>query len=259
MDIAKDIEIVKSLICKDIAVVASDKKAELVAYPPFVYPDGDGCTLYLSRSSNGWLITDDGDVLMHSAYGGVDVLDRGHRERLDKMLATYGVKQDGGVLSLLTPQEQLGSSFFTFTQACLDVMNLARTPATKKKKSGSLLRQRIALAIQEVFPQDAYEHTWHHPNDEDDTYSVDYLVKTAKQNYCVFGIASDTSCLKAACTCYHLKQKKFPFAGVAVCEAVEKIHAGAIKPLTDAVRTEIVAAPDEKTLRKFFLSLATAA
>lgn len=256
MDINKEIETVKRLICKDISISIGNRPNELVAYPPFVYPDGDGCSFYLSRQDESWRITDDGEVLMHSAYGGVDLLEHGHRERLDKMLAAYKVEQSDGVLSMLATQEHLGSAFFSFTQACLDVMHLARSPATKKKRVDSVLKQRLANAIHDVFDPDQITRPWHHPTDTDNTYTVDYLIETPTRKLCVFGIGSDTSCLKAACTCYHLIQKQFPFMGVAVLPSPNRIHSGALKPLTDAARTEIISSMTNKALREFFLALA---
>ena len=109
----------------------SDDRIEIST--PYTYPDGDHYGFVAMRDGSNWQLSDEGDVLTKASYSGVDLLAKGHRERLSRTIEFYGLKESDGQLTYDIPEDGFGDGFFAFTQACLDINRLTKLAPERQK------------------------------------------------------------------------------------------------------------------------------
>ena len=242
--------------------IAADLQLTLVApdrldvSTPFMYHDGDHCAFTLMRDLRygEWVLTDEGEVLMHASYSGTNPLGRGREERLWRTLQFYGLTEvDGSLVLPITSPNKFGEAVFAFTQACLDSMHLSRLPAERRQARPTDFRRKLRRLIGPVASATHVETNWHHPTyDPHGVYKVDFLVHARSREIAVFGITSEKTCLKAAITCLHYKQLAFPFDAVAIYNNEEELPVSTTTPLNEAVSVRFPSVNDDEAIAAFF-------
>ena len=100
---------------------------------PLTYDDGDHCTCFAERESNGWVLRDFGDVVTRASYREVNLLSKGYSERLNKLAEFYGAKASkSGELEIAVRNGNFGDAIFAFAQTCLALQSLAKTRPEKQ-------------------------------------------------------------------------------------------------------------------------------
>jgi hypothetical protein len=116
--------------------IEQEDRERIAVYTPFMYQDGDHCSFAVVRDSANatWHLTDEGEVLAHASYSGVDLLASDRVSRFRETTKFYGLKERRGELTLLVENESFGEALFSFTQACLDIVQLTKLPPEKKER-----------------------------------------------------------------------------------------------------------------------------
>lgn len=227
----------------------------IAVYTPFMYADGDRCWYVLARDPDSglWHLSDEGDVLAHASYQGVDLLSEGHRSRFRSMIEFYGLDElNGQLLYPIKDSSQLGDAFFTFSQACLDIGSLAKLPAECKKIKGGAAIHTIAELIATAVPSAHYVRNWHHPeHDPQKIYGVDCRIEGRRRPLYMFGIRSEIKCFKTTITCLHYMRANDDFESIAVFENEEAISDSAKLPVADAVSVKFSATEEQDEIRDF--------
>lgn len=235
--IAADIvHIIREQVAGDLAF-SEIERDRLAVHTPFMYQDGDHCGFVFARddSTGDWRITDDGEILMHAEYSGA--MTAGRFDRLKKTAEFYGINEvDGELIMNIGSVDNLGTAFFRFSQACLDLVNVAKLPAERKSITPNKFRTKVADVIYDTVPSDLVTRKWHHPElDPNEVYHVDYRVAGIKSDLLVFAARNDKSCLRSAVSCLHYRQKSFPFIGIAIYEDESQLDPAWTVPLNEAV------------------------
>jgi hypothetical protein len=116
--------------------IEQEGRERVAVYTPFMYQDGDHCSFAVVRDAAraGWYLTDEGEVLAHASYSGVNLLARDRVSRFRDTTRFYGVREHRGELTLAVQNEAFGEAIFSFTQACLDIVQLTKLPPEKKSE-----------------------------------------------------------------------------------------------------------------------------
>jgi len=114
----------------DAISIEKEGRAAIAIGMPFVFGDGDPCEFRLTRArgGGGWVIDDEGGTIRRSAYHGPDLLTSGHVERLNRIAEFHGLTQNDGVLAMSVEGEEIADAIYSFTQACLEIINLSKMP-----------------------------------------------------------------------------------------------------------------------------------
>ena len=114
----------------------------IAVYTPFVYPDGDHCSFAAVRGpgADTWRLTDEGDVLIHAGYSGVDLKSEPRLARFQAATRFYGVMESNGELSFAVEESQFGDAIFGFSQACLEIIGLTKLPVERKPRIAPAFR-----------------------------------------------------------------------------------------------------------------------
>lgn len=86
---------------------------------PFGFDDGDSYVIFLEKRNDGFVVSDSGHTLMHMSYWtDADRLFEGRRGRIfNDILSRFGLQNDGGTIKLVTSEEKIGESVFSYIQA----------------------------------------------------------------------------------------------------------------------------------------------
>lgn len=198
----------QSLLCKtmcaDVVVSAAVDGLWRVT-TPFVFPDGDGYSLYLKQlPSGGWRVGDLGSTLMHLSYeNDTGKFREGSRGRLfAQILADAELSEDDGEFFIDTPVDGLGGGVFRFGQAMtrlhdLTFLNRLRVESTFYED----LREALKSTVDEVRLHEAHVVEGV-PKAED--YPVDYYIEGGAQPLYLFGVPNRDKARLATIILQHL-------------------------------------------------------
>jgi hypothetical protein len=245
-------------IAAEIAVEAITND-QMVVYMPFVFDDGDRCSIYLSRLDEAqWKLTDHGDVIKRASYAGVDLLNANHAERFRTIASFYGVAENEGALDLVTDQEGLSDAVFAMTQTCMEATWLAKMPLFNRTLSESKkFPQRLTTLVEKAVPRHRITHNWHDPvADPHGVYRVDHRIEGREKQLLLFGIGGPNSCMRATIACLYYKKEGLDFEGIAIYRNEEKLEKRYTEPLNDAVDKRFPRIAESKSITRYIAAAA---
>ncbi len=189
--------------------ITNDGPDRMAVYSPFTFLDGDQYTFYLERDPDGGMsFTDEGDIVNHVNYSGIDLLSTGRFEKLKKLAEFYGASLNKGVLTLPVKDNDIGGAFFRFSQVCLEASRLSWFRPEQPKRKRSSIRDRLYETLIKVSPFFKPGLPNLEKYDPHGIYPVDYTLHSSdkQSQVLVYGIASDRDSLGATVSSYHYKR-----------------------------------------------------
>lgn len=197
---------------------------------PFRYEDGDHFEIYLKVSNGKLILTDDGLTLMKLSYD-VDYDSPARNKVIERVLATDGIKNEDGVLSLETSPETLGAAFLSFVEAIIRISDVA---FLKKEIVRSVFFEEFRSFIEQTVKERKIYFSHNFPEiDPRATYPIDCVLQNGKKPLFAFAITNDDKCKDATITILHYELEKFDFKSMAVFEDQETISRNVLARLTD--------------------------
>lgn len=178
---------------------------------PLAFPDGDCCRVFVSRNEDGsWRVGDAGSSVMRASYEeSVDVLSKGYRPRFQQIVTLHGLEESRGEIVRASTHE-LGASVFAIAQAALEIVNLAATPAEKKKKKPSEFRAKLSRIVLDSVG-DLAKEDWHDPEqDPEGLYPVTFRIDASPTAIHIYGASGASSCVHSVMSGLFYKD----FAGI---------------------------------------------
>ena len=185
-------EELSELICKTLCASAQVSEAKPGLWrvlTPFVFPDGDGYSLYVQQIPSGGIrVSDMGATLMHLSYeNDIQKFRDGTRARLlDQILADASVLEDNGEFYVESPLSELGASVFRVGQALTRIHDLS---FLNRLRSESTFYEDLREALKSMLEPERL-HADHVvsevPRAKD--YPVDYLIDGGDLPLYLFGV-----------------------------------------------------------------------
>jgi Domain of unknown function DUF1828 len=246
------IEKVRSQISEAIVIEHEGRNALSIG-TPFVFEDGDPCAFLLVKGGKGaWRLDDEGGTIRRAGLSGPDLLGPSHVERLKKIVGFYGLSENKGVLSLSVSGDGFGDAVCSFTQACLEIINLAKLPKERPEGEKTDFHRRLTSLVESAVPEDRRVARWHHPElDAEKVYHVDYMIRGKSHPLYVFGVNSPTSAHLATIACYHYKNAGADFRSLAIYDKEEKLRVRETVPLNEVVDKKFPRVRERKSIREF--------
>lgn len=221
-------------MCADVVVSAAIDGSWHVT-TPFVFPDGDGYSLYLKQlPSGGWRVGDLGSTLMHLSYeNDIGKFREGSRGRLfAQILADAELSEDDGEFFIDTPGDGLGAGLFRFGQAMtrlhdLTFLNRLRVESTFYED----LREALKSTVDEVRLHEAHVVEGV-PKAED--YPVDYYIEGGTQPLYLFGVPNRDKARLATIILQHLIGAEVEFNSMIVFQNSAEIPSRDLSRLMNA-------------------------
>jgi len=231
-----------------------ENRNRIAVHTPFMYQDGDHCSFLAVRSATGnWHLTDEGEVISHAGYSGIDLLAEDRISRFHETTDFYGLRESRRELLLPVENDDFGSAFFTFSQACLDLVQLAKLPPEKKERKTSDFRAVVRDLIGSVISASSIEERWYDPNlDPDRVYPVDMRIRGKERPLYVYGITNEMHCLISAVSYLHHATRGAKFTGVAIFNDAEAISRRSRLPLIESADVTFPSMSCADEIRAFF-------
>jgi len=204
-----------------------------VIYTPFTFDDGDHYVCILEKRDGGWFLTDEGHTFMHMSYDMPDFL-TGTRERvIQDTLGVHGIECRDGVLSLLTSEELVGHSVFSFIQAISKILNVTKFTRDVVRSAFS---EDFAEMMTSLSGSSEIDFQWHDKeHDRECLYPVDCRIEGANRPWLIFAVTSTDKCRAATISCLKMEQFVPEARSIAVFEDQTSVNSKAVAQLTDAV------------------------
>lgn len=214
---------VREQIASDIEVETINS-TKLIVHMPFVYDDGDPCSIYVDRvGENRWLLTDDGDVVKKAYDAGTDLRKSLHLERFQTLIGFYGVADNNGRLNLEANDDALTDSIFTLTQTCLEASWLGKPRQSPRAEESKLFAHKLDRLVKKTVGENRISRNWvDKVYDPNGTHPIDYRIDSKRQLF-LFGVPNQLACLKATVSCQHYKLRGADFLSVVVFDHEERM------------------------------------
>lgn len=237
--------------------VEEEEQGRIAVYTPFMYQDGDHCSFVAVRDAarSCWYLTDEGEVLAHAGYSGVNLLANDRVRRFRETTKFYGVTERRGELSLPVDNEMFGNAVFSFTQACLDIVELTKLPAERRNRATADFKSALRRLITTTIPRGEVEEKWYdEKTDPERVYPVDLRIRGKSRPLYLYEATTDRHCLTSAVSCLHHKLAQSNFIGVAIFDDEEAIPRIARIPLVQAVTKHFSSRSQSDAIRDFLLT-----
>ena len=101
---------------------------------PLTFPDGDHYVIILKKEGRDWILTDEGNTLMHVGIlkdigGGFDNFEVEAAQQIKTILDLYDIEDRKGCLVVNTGEERFGGpgqGYFDMMQAITDIMSIKK-------------------------------------------------------------------------------------------------------------------------------------
>jgi hypothetical protein len=239
-------------VCQEIDLESEGVERHIV-YTPFRFDDGDHFVVILRRNPTTglWSLTDEGHTFMHLSYGEVD-LTRGTRSRVvEEVLASHGVQNRSGELSIDVPGEAFGDALFSFVQA---LSRISTTAQWNREVAHSTFLDDFRQFMEETVPAERREFDFADPKiDPDHVYTVDCMVRDKRGcPWFVFAISNNSRCQQATIACYHYERRQFAFSSIAIHQDQTAISRKLLAQLTDVVERQYSSFSDRNRIQQYF-------
>jgi len=234
MDVQALSETVQGAIGRQV-VVEQEGRERYIVTTPFTRDDGDHFNIVLrgSEDRSTWVVSDEGETLMHLSYW-MDYasLKKGtRREIVERVLGQYGVENREGELRLETVYTDLSGAIFTFLQALTrvnDVTYLSRETVR------ATFMDDFREFMQQTVPTERLTFDYHHPKyDRRGVYTVDALVNHRDVPLYVFAIGTNDRCRDVTINLHMYKQWNIRYQSIAIFEDQQAISRDVLARFSD--------------------------
>lgn len=217
-----DLQLLQEQLCKTLCgqvKIRATKQGFLQIVTPFAFPDGDRFQVYLKEEAAGEVkLTDFGHTFMHLSYeNDLSKFREGSRGKLlDQVMATGGLKEDGGQLILNSSLDDLGANILRFGQSLTRIYDLT---FLNRSRVASTFYDDLKEMLFDLIPEDKIREDYVVPEfSGGDSYPVDYRIQTAKSQIFMFGIANRDKARLVTIILEHWLREKIDFESLLIFE-----------------------------------------
>lgn len=227
-------------------------------FTPFTLEDGDHFHIVLRRDENTphWIITDEGDTLMHLSYW-MDYasLKKGTRQQLiQRVLQQFSIKNQNGELQFETTLPDIGSSVFNFLQA---LTRLSDITYLSRERAKATFMEDFREFIGQVVPQDRLVWDYHHPEyDQQKIYPVDARINQRQIPLFIFAIGNDARCRDVTINLHNYNNWGISFQSVAIFQDQTQIARDVLARFSDVADKQFASLESSKIQIKKYLERA---
>ncbi len=216
-------------------VVEQEGRERYPILTPFTMEDGDHYNIVLRGHENTqtWVLTDEGDTLMHLSYW-MDYasLKKGTRQEvINRVLSQFGIENREGELRLEVQYDEISSAVFSFLQALTRITDVSYL---SREQVRATFLEDFREFMREHVPSDRLTFDYNHPvYDRQRLYTVDALVNHRDVPLYVFAIGSDDSCRDVTIKLHTYQSWAIDFQSVAIFEDQQNIARSVLARFSD--------------------------
>jgi hypothetical protein len=228
-DLADALKSFRERICGSIALEQVGTNRFIVR-SPFIFDDGDEIALVLRRDSAGWVLSDEGQTLMHLSYR-LDERDfnSGNRAKLiGNALSMFGAQDRDGELIIPVQDDQYGDALYGLAQTVLKIADVSYL--TRERVRSTFLDDFRAL-MRQAARDPVFD--WKAPDDPKGHYPVDCYVPASGSPLYVYALGTDDRVRDATISILHFEQMRASFRSVGVFADQEEVNRKVLARFSD--------------------------
>lgn len=233
-----DVEVIAREIQESMGHQIAVEQEGMQRYPiltPFTMEDGDHYNIILQghEDAQNWVLTDEGDTLMHLSYWmDYSSLKNGTRQEvINRVLSQFGIENREGELRLETPFDGLSSAIFSFLQALTRITDI--TYLSKEQARATFMEDFREFMLEHV-PSERLTFDYNHPAyDKQKLYKVDARVNHRDVPLYVFAIGSDDRCRDVTINLHTYHSWNIEFQSVAIFQDQTSIARSVLARFSD--------------------------
>src|ERR1035438_8859289 len=175
MNVSSVQEDFKKTVCEQIELKPQGTDRFLVK-TPFRFEDGDHFVIALKRESDGWILTDEANTIMHLSYWlDTDAIESGNRKVIvDSSLSAFGVENRDGELIIPVIENRFSDALFDFVQALTKVTDIS---FLSREVVRSTFMEDLKSFLKSRVPEERLQFNWADERDFQWKYPVDFRVQ----------------------------------------------------------------------------------
>jgi hypothetical protein len=198
---------------------------------PFIFDDGDEIGLVLRRDQDQWVLTDEGQTMMHLSYDmeGKDLASGNRAKIISNALSMFGVEETDGELVLAVSGGQFGDALYSLAQAILRISDVSYLTRERVK---STFLEDFRTVMREAAPNPVFD--WVSPEDHHRHYPVDCYIRSSEAPpLFVYAMPTDDRVRDATISILHFEQLKARFRSLGVFADQEEVNRKVLARFSD--------------------------
>lgn len=222
----------KKTVCNSIEMIEEGIDRFRI-FTPFGFEDGDSFAIVLKKIGNKFILSDEGNTLMHLSYEmDIDGIGKGTRSKIiNDILEYHGIRKKNGAFVKEIDFLNVGNALFDFIQALIKISDLTY-----------LSRERVKSTFYEAFKTLLLENIESKrlsfdynvgSFDSEGKYPVDCVVNSLEVPLFIFAINGDDKCRDVTINLLQYEKWGLKHNAIAVFEDQEEISRRVLAKLSD--------------------------
>lgn len=204
---------------------------------PYTFSDGDGFSIILKKENDTWILTDEGDTLMHLDVLGVSeasLLSGTKQKIFSAILEQFSMIDRDGELILKIENDDYITAYYQFTQALMKVSDIEFLSRSRKKKS--FVKDFENLMYQAVDESRCF-FKWHdQENDPVGRYIVDCKINSMSKPIMVFALNNNQKTANSTVTIHQLQKWNLSFYPMGIFSDMTALDRKTLTRFTDVCK-----------------------
>jgi hypothetical protein len=222
----------KDRVCEQVSL-RPEGDGRFAVITPFRFEDGDHFGIFLKRDKLDWVITDEGNTLLHLSYELEEQdMESGNRGQIiDSALSGFSVQNRSGELVIPVSEGHFGDALFNFVQALTKVTDVSflsreRVRSTFIEDFRDFLRSKIS--------PERLQFDWtDEEHDPSGNYPVDARINHMERPLLVYALPSEEKVSIATISLLTFERWRMPFESMGVFEEQETLNRKTVARFTD--------------------------
>ena len=198
---------------------------------PFIFDDGDEIGLVLRNDQGQWILSDEGQTLMHLSYRiePRDVASGNRAKIIANALSMFGVEERDGELRLPVSDNQYGDALYGLAQT---ILRIADVSYLTRERVRSTFIEDFKNTMREAAPHPVFD--WTAPTDPQGHYPVDcYIQPKHAAPLCIYALATDDRVRDATISILHFEQTLMRMRSVGIFADQEETNRKVLARFSD--------------------------